>query len=380
MTTHATNTLPARSIQIYLLAADADRPVCEAIVKYLKPVVREFAVPVQLLSDFDLPPGSEVQAHRQRLLTSGIVLALISADFISDDDIYSRVKAVTELHNLGRLVMIPLLVRNCLWKATPFARMGMLPKNFQPLNNLQFWPSADDALTAVVSDVYAALGEMTQKTEALVAQSPASAAPPAATAGAMPASAAPAPAPAAPAPAAPSFAASLGGAAAVRDVAVEWRQAYYRKIVWKRASAFAIDWVVAILVWLVWLTVYMSADPNASSQWDGTDAAVMFIIFYIVCPLLESSPWQATVGKRMMGLQITDPDGRRISFGRAFLRTVLRTVVAYTYVLSLGILLVVQYARFKKTKKLFHDELSSTLIGERLANGKAAAPTAAAAA
>ncbi len=388
MTATDTNTLPTRSIQIYLLAADADRLVCEAIVKHLKPVVREFAVPVQLFNDFDVPLGSEPQAHRQRLLHADIVLALISADFISDDEIYSRVKAVTELHNSGKLVMIPLLVRNCLWKATPFARLGMLPKNFQPLNNLQFWPSTDDALMAVVSDVYASLGEMTRKAGGLVTPAPASAAPAAApgTTRAPAALASAAHAPAAPAPAAPAaaadppFAAGPGGGAAVHDVAVEWRRAYYRKIVRKRASAFAIDWVVAILVWVVWLAFYMGANPDASSQWNDSDAAVMFIIFYIVCPLLEASPWQATVGKRMMGLQITDPDGRRIGFGRAFLRTVLRSVVAYAYLLSLGILLVVQYYRFKKTKKLFHDELSSTLIGERLATGKAGAPAAAVAA
>jgi uncharacterized RDD family membrane protein YckC len=347
---------PARSIQMYLLAADADRAVCEAIVKHLKPVVREFAVPIQLLNDFDVPPGSEVQAHKARLLTADIVLALSSADFINDDAIYSRVKAVTELHNSGKVVMIPLLVRNCLWKATPFARLGMLPRNFQPLNNLQFWPSTDDALMAVVSDVYAALNAMTQKAGGLVAPLPA---------GAMPAAADAPPAPAAPAPLL-----QAGAGAEVHDMTVDWRRDYYRKIVWKRAAALGIDWVVAFLVWMVWLMFYMASSGDMSSQWDDSDLAVMLVIFYIGCPLLEASPWRATVGKRVMGLQITDQDGRRISFGRAFLRTVLRTVVGYAYVLSLGVLLVVQYLRFQKTRKLFHDELSSTLIGERLAQPK----------
>ena len=366
MTSTDAGNLPKRNIQMYLLAADADRAVCEAIVKHLKPVVREFAVPVQLLSDFDLPPGSDVQAHRQRLLTADIVLALISADFISDDAIYARIKAVTELHNSGKVVMIPLLVRNCLWKATPFARLGMLPKNFQPLNNLQFWPSTDDALMAVVDDVYASLNKMTQTTGGLLAPAPASAAP--GTAAGAP------PAPPAQTPPIPGG----GHTAAVQEIAVDWRRAYYRNVVWKRAGALAIDWVVACMVWMVWLVVYMSAG-NPSSEVDGTDMAVMVVIFYIICPLLEASPWRATVGKRMMGLQITDQDGRRISFGRAFVRTVLRTVVGYAYLLSLGILLVVQFLRFKKTKKLFHDELSSTLIGERLEPAKSVAPATAAA-
>ena len=376
MTPTAAHPSPARSIRMYLLAADADRAVCESIAKHLKPVVRDFSVPIQLLSDFDMPPGSDVQAHKQQLLTADIVLALISADFINDDAIYSRIQAVTELHNNGKVVMIPLLVRNCLWKATPFARLGMLPRNFQPLNNLQFWPSTDDALMAVVSDVYAALNTMSQNTAGLAAPAPATVVPPTPAvqaAGPLPPPSVPVPAPA-PEPV-PHFSTGAG----VHDMAVDWRRDYYRKIVWKRAAALSIDWVVAIVVWMVWLLFYQLTQGEVTSQFEDSDMALLFVIFYIGCPWLESSAWQGTVGKRMMGLQITDQDGRRISFGRAFMRTVLRSVVGYAYVLSLGILLVVQYLRFKTTRKLFHDELSSTLIGERLARSKSGAAAVAAA-
>jgi uncharacterized RDD family membrane protein YckC len=40
--------------------------------------------------------------------------------------------------------------------------------------------------------------------------------------------------------------------------------------------------------------------------------------------LYESSPHQATIGMRAMGLQVADLAGERISFGRALLRTVLK--------------------------------------------------------
>lgn len=370
MTSTDTSALPTRSIQIYLLAADADRLVCEAIVKHLKPVVREFAVPVQLFNDFDVPLGSEPQAHKQRLLRSDIVLALISADFISDDEIYSRVKAVTELHNSGKLVMIPLLVRNCLWKATPFARLGMLPKNFQPLNNLQFWPSTDDALMAVVSDVYGALGLLSQNA-ATMAEAASPARPLAATN-----------VPAVTAAAADAEAGAGAGAAApgARPPAAgqDWRRVYYRNVLWRRAAALAIDWGVAIVLLFVWLVINLLIHPDANQETlDASAAVAVMVIFYLLCPLLEASAWQATVGKRMMGLQITDRDGRRIGFGRAFVRTVVRSFVMYAYIFLIPAL--VQVMRFRTTKKLFHDELSSTLIGERV-RPQAAMPTAAASA
>jgi uncharacterized RDD family membrane protein YckC len=40
--------------------------------------------------------------------------------------------------------------------------------------------------------------------------------------------------------------------------------------------------------------------------------------------LLESSPWQATLGKRLMGLRVYDQQGGRMSFGQAFARNGLK--------------------------------------------------------
>jgi tetratricopeptide (TPR) repeat protein len=65
-----------------------------------------------------------------------------------------------------------------------------------------------------------------------------------------------------------------------------------------------------------------------------------------------------------MKLQITDREGERISFFRALWRNILRSLTFYAYCFLLP--LIYQYFRFRKTKKLFHDELSNTVIGERL--------------
>jgi uncharacterized RDD family membrane protein YckC len=41
------------------------------------------------------------------------------------------------------------------------------------------------------------------------------------------------------------------------------------------------------------------------------------VLEWLYFAALESSAWQATVGKRTLGLQVTDLEGRRIGFGRA---------------------------------------------------------------
>lgn len=47
---------------------------------------------------------------------------------------------------------------------------------------------------------------------------------------------------------------------------------------------------------------------------------------YLYFALSESSVQQATVGKRLLGLRVTDTAGKRISFGRALLRTIVKLI------------------------------------------------------
>ncbi len=79
---------------------------------------------------------------------------------------------------------------------------------------------------------------------------------------------------------------------------------------------------------------------------------------------MESSKLHATLGKRLLKLQITDKNGNPITFFRALGRNILRTIVGYSFIFIVP--LIVQLIMFKSAKKLFHDQLSNTVIGERL--------------
>lgn len=392
------NTITRRKIQVYLLAAPEDREVCQAIGKYLRPVVRDFRIPIEVNSDFDIPSGAEVEAYRKRLLDADIVLVLISADFIGNDEVYDRVRKVTERHNTGLAVMVPLLVRNCMWKATPFARLNVLPRNQQPMNSRQAWPSPDDALTVVIEDIYASLNDLAQRGDVPLTPTSAAAAVPLPALDALPratddakstaaVSAPPAEAAAKPAPVlaaavatepdpSSEWAGNFGAEATQVDA--DWRKKYYRNVVWKRGAALVLDYVFAFVVAVIVMAILLGA--GVVSDNDDNDEAVggtFLLFFYLVVPLFESSSWQATPGKRIMKLQITDVEGHRIGFIRAFLRNVLRSVVFYLYIFIVPLL--VQWWRFRKTKKLFHDELSSTVIGERLTRTRRGGLAAAAA-
>jgi uncharacterized RDD family membrane protein YckC len=77
---------------------------------------------------------------------------------------------------------------------------------------------------------------------------------------------------------------------------------------------------------------------------------------FLYWPVLESSRWQATVGKRIMGLQVTDAHGGRLSFVHALMRMLAKIVSS----IPLGLGFVV--AAFTARKQALHDLIVRTLV------------------
>jgi hypothetical protein len=77
---------------------------------------------------------------------------------------------------------------------------------------------------------------------------------------------------------------------------------------------------------------------------------------FLYWPVLESSSWQATVGKRVMGLQVTDADGGRLSFIHALMRMLAKIVSTIPF--GLGFVM----AAFTARKQALHDLIVRTLV------------------
>lgn len=65
------------------------------------------------------------------------------------------------------------------------------------------------------------------------------------------------------------------------------------------------------------------ADPN-SSEITAFLSLVLPVLLYFA--LFECSPWQATWGKRKMGLPVTTTHGKRLSLARSLLRSLMKFV------------------------------------------------------
>jgi uncharacterized RDD family membrane protein YckC len=88
----------------------------------------------------------------------------------------------------------------------------------------------------------------------------------------------------------------------------------------------------------------------------GALAISTFIASWPYYTLLESSPTQATIGKMIMRLKVTDLDGRRIRWGRASARYLGRWISGLPY--CAGYL----FPLFTARKQTLHDLMSRCLV------------------
>jgi uncharacterized RDD family membrane protein YckC len=136
---------------------------------------------------------------------------------------------------------------------------------------------------------------------------------------------------------------------------------------WIRFVALIIDAIVVGLITgpvsliigvVLGLAGHAVAMPN-----EGTQLASFLITFsfstlasWIYEAALESSKYQATLGKMALGLKVTDLEARRISFLRA-------TARHFAKILS-GLVLMIGFimAGFTERKQALHDMIAGTLV------------------
>jgi uncharacterized RDD family membrane protein YckC len=89
----------------------------------------------------------------------------------------------------------------------------------------------------------------------------------------------------------------------------------------------------------------------------GKEAQLAVMISYIVAlglfyfAFFEASPWQASIGKRLLDLYVTDSAGRRLGFGRSFSRSLAKCVSMGFYVGAVSILMI----GLNEQKEALHD-------------------------
>ncbi len=148
---------------------------------------------------------------------------------------------------------------------------------------------------------------------------------------------------------------------------------------WIRLLAYIIDCAIVQMAQMFVISpllgyfgfTYGTFDEGDFDGMSGTEAAVFLAAFISVIggiailttaiqilyfSLMNSSSRQATVGKMILGLKITDTDGRRINFGRALLREMAKILSGFLFMI--GYIM----AAFTEKKQALHDIIASTIV------------------
>ena len=137
---------------------------------------------------------------------------------------------------------------------------------------------------------------------------------------------------------------------------------------WLRAIACVIDTIFVATIFMLVASYFPSffeklIPPNPVSLTAKPQHAPLVIVLLICVgclyyTLFEGSSWQATPGKRILRLYVTDLKGQRITFGRALIRNLARQISGIFFI---GYIL----AGFTEKKQALHDILAGCLVLRR---------------
>jgi uncharacterized RDD family membrane protein YckC len=99
----------------------------------------------------------------------------------------------------------------------------------------------------------------------------------------------------------------------------------------------------------------------------GLIVLVSMVASWLYWGLCESSKWQATLGKKALGLYVTDTDGNRATFGRTSARYFAgRFIWSIPYVGGMYLLVDAICAGVTEKKQAIHDMIAGCLVLRRL--------------
>jgi len=143
----------------------------------------------------------------------------------------------------------------------------------------------------------------------------------------------------------------------------------------RRIAAYLIDVVIALLVILaasvamrglravgVWSPP--AADPI--SNWRALEfpGRLAVLIAFLVSmgtaywALFEASPWQASIGKRLVDIYVTDNAGKRLGLGRSFGRSLAKCLCNAFYLAAVSVATVIATTK----KRALHDFAARTIV------------------
>jgi uncharacterized RDD family membrane protein YckC len=133
---------------------------------------------------------------------------------------------------------------------------------------------------------------------------------------------------------------------------------------WWRFLAYVIDSIIVSLVFVPLGVIFGVGIAATGADQDSPLLpavnlglnGIQILVMWLYHAFMESSEWQGTIGKKVLGLRVTDMNGDRVSFGKA-------TGRYFGKILS-GMICGIGYfmVAFTEKKQGLHDMMANTLV------------------
>ena len=120
---------------------------------------------IETWNDHCIGAGEEFATSISRELEScDIILLLVSADFLNSEYCYDiEMKRAMARHEAGDAIVIPVILRSCLWADAPFGKLNATPPDGKAVTQ---WPDRDVAFTEVAKAIKEAAARIDGRSQA----------------------------------------------------------------------------------------------------------------------------------------------------------------------------------------------------------------------
>lgn len=154
----------SKAINIFISYAHEDRRYLDQLRKHLLPLQMQGWI--KIWDDSDIYAGVNVEREvEEQMQRANVILLLISASFLASEFCYGKeMRWAMEKHALGTATVIPILLRSCDWRETPFGGIQGLPRDGQPISSR---PDRDRAFFEIAQEIRRVIEELQNKRDKL---------------------------------------------------------------------------------------------------------------------------------------------------------------------------------------------------------------------
>ncbi len=140
---------------------------------------------------------------------------------------------------------------------------------------------------------------------------------------------------------------------------------------WKRTAAYLVDYtlflitIILILIIVPPLCALLKLDKGYGALLAFAGILGCYLCYFVWA---ECSSWQATIGKKIFGLKVTNTNGQRISFWRSFLRNIgmQLSFILFSFIFYIGCLMCL----WTEKRQCLHDMIASCVVLDTKPNEK----------